>query len=210
MGVGSFMANVAAGNVGGAALDAVGVILDSAATVTPCVPGGAGTAIKLLRGADKAADILKAADKANDIRKAADKANEVRKATDKAGDVAKAADKATDSGKSVGQKTARETTEQARSEVAKKTPHGNTLDDRPATLYEKYDKDGNFQKHGITKHEDPSKRYTKKQIDGGEVRPIERGPRSEMAKKERQRVETNPGPDNREPWAGKRAGQKGE
>lgn len=88
-----------------------------------------------------------------------------------------------------------------------KPPHGNTLDDRPATLYEKYDKDGNFQKHGITKHEAPSKRYTKKQIDGGEVRPVERGPRSEMANKERERVETNPGPDNKEPWAGKRAGQ---
>ena len=89
--------------------------------------------------------------------------------------------------------------------VATKPPHGNTLDDRPATLYEKYDKEGNFQKHGITKHEDPAKRYTKKQIDGGEVRPIERGPRSEMVKKERGRVETKPGPDNREPWAGKRS-----
>lgn len=88
--------------------------------------------------------------------------------------------------------------------ASKKAAHGNKLDDRPATLYEKYDKNGNFQKHGITKHEDPSKRYTKKEIDGGEVRPVDRGPRREMAQKERERVETNPGPQNREPWAGSR------
>lgn len=93
------------------------------------------------------------------------------------------------------------------SDAAKKPPHANKVDERPATLYEKYDKDGNFQKHGVTKNEDPTKRYTKKQIDGGEVRPVERGPRSEMLKKERERVETKPGPDNREPWAGKRTGE---
>ncbi len=85
-----------------------------------------------------------------------------------------------------------------------KEPHANKVDDRPATLYEKYDKDGNFLKHGVTKHEDPAKRYTKKEIGEGKVVPIERGPRSEMLKKERERVETNPGPDNRERWAGKR------
>ncbi len=105
MGVASFVGNVAVGNVGGAALDAVGIIADSAATVIPCVPGGAGTAIKLLRGADKAADLLKAADKANDIRKTADKA----------GDAVKAADKATDGGRSVGQKTAKTTQEESAS-----------------------------------------------------------------------------------------------
>jgi|GEM_PF-3053693 len=87
-------------------------------------------------------------------------------------------------------------------------PNGNTLDGRPATLYEKYDKDGNFQKHGMTQHEDPSKRYTAKEIGGGEVRPVVRGPRSEIAKKERSNVETSPGPANKEPWAGKRAGKK--
>ena len=31
----------------------------------------------------------------------------------------------------------------------------------------------------------------------------DRGPRKEMLAKERQKVETNPGPKNREPWAGK-------
>jgi hypothetical protein len=33
---------------------------------------------------------------------------------------------------------------------------------------------------------------------------LERGPRKEMLKKERDLVETQPGPKNKEPWAGKR------
>ena len=86
---------------------------------------------------------------------------------------------------------------------AVKGAHGNKVDDRPATLYAKYDKDGNFLKWGVTKHESPSKRYTFRQIDGGRVEPVERAPRSEMIKKERDLVERSPGPANREPWAGK-------
>ena len=89
----------------------------------------------------------------------------------------------------------------------KKKVHGNTADDALATLYEKYDKNGEFLKHGITKHEDPTKRYTKAQIDGGTVVPVARGPRKEMLKKERDLVERSPGPDNREPWAGRNKGQ---
>ncbi|MDX1965266.1 MAG: polymorphic toxin-type HINT domain-containing protein, partial [Pirellulales bacterium] len=84
-----------------------------------------------------------------------------------------------------------------------KGPHGNTADDRPATRYKKYDKDGNFRKHGVTQHEDPSKRYSKAEIDGGRVDDVDRGPRKDMLKDERREVETNPGPDNHEPWAGK-------
>jgi len=34
-----------------------------------------------------------------------------------------------------------------------------------------------------------------------------KGPRSEMIKRERELVETNPGPLNKEKWAGKRAQQ---
>lgn len=88
--------------------------------------------------------------------------------------------------------------------LPQKPRHGNFVDDRPASLYEKVDKDDKLLKHGITHHEDPRKRYTKKQIGDGKVNLIERGPRKEMIKKERERVETNPGPENREPWAGKR------
>lgn len=82
--------------------------------------------------------------------------------------------------------------------------HGNTANDAPATLYKKYDSDGNFLKHGVTQHVDPAKRYTAKQINGGTVVREDRGPRKDMLKKERDRVETDPGPDNKEPWAGKR------
>lgn len=84
--------------------------------------------------------------------------------------------------------------------------HRNTVDDREATLYEKYDKEGNFLKHGVTFHEDPRKRYTDREIAGGDVVPIERGPRRAIIAKERDRVETAPGPDNHEPWAGRRRG----
>ena len=90
------------------------------------------------------------------------------------------------------------------SEAAAKAAHANKVDGRPATLYQKFDRNGNFRKWGVTKHEDPAKRYTRKQIDGGEVRSVERGPRDEMLRKERDLVERRPGPDNREPWAGRR------
>lgn len=82
-------------------------------------------------------------------------------------------------------------------------PHGNTAGDQPAELYEKYDKSGNFEKHGVS--QDASQRYSKKEVNGGEVRVVDRGTRREMLSKERQRVETNPGPKNKEPWAGKKS-----
>jgi len=85
--------------------------------------------------------------------------------------------------------------------------HGNKVDGRLATLYEKYDKEGNFLKHGITRHENPAKRYTAKEIDGGTVVRTDRGPRTERIKKERDLVERRPGPDNHDPWAGKRLGE---
>ena len=81
--------------------------------------------------------------------------------------------------------------------------HGNTAGNQPATLYERYDADGNFQKHGIS--QDPSRRYSQKELDGGYLIETQTGPRSEILKIERQLVETNPGPLNREPWAGSRS-----
>lgn len=73
----SFGANVAAGNVLAAAVDAVGVLVDTAALLTPGVPGGAGAAIKGVRALNKADDaidgakaILKVGDKASDATKA--------------------------------------------------------------------------------------------------------------------------------------------
>jgi RHS repeat-associated protein len=81
-------------------------------------------------------------------------------------------------------------------------PHGNTAGDQPAELYEKHDANGNFEKHGVS--QDASKRYSKKEISGGTVKVTDRGSRKEMLKKERHNVETNPGPKNKEPWAGKK------
>ena len=56
VGVASFISNVRKGNVGAAIVDAVGVVVDSAAAAVPFVPGGAGIAIKAIRGADKITD----------------------------------------------------------------------------------------------------------------------------------------------------------
>lgn len=61
--------------------------------------------------------------------------------------------------------------------------HGNTAGDQPATLYERYDADGNFLKHGIS--QDPSKRYSKKELDGGFLIDTQTGPRREILKIER-------------------------
>ena len=54
--VASLKTNVSEGNVGGAIVDGFGLLLDAGATLLPCVPGGAGTAIKAYRVADKAND----------------------------------------------------------------------------------------------------------------------------------------------------------
>jgi len=51
IGVASLSENISAGNWGAASLDAVGVVVDTAAAIVPVVPGGAGTAIKLSRTA---------------------------------------------------------------------------------------------------------------------------------------------------------------
>ena len=83
-----------------------------------------------------------------------------------------------------------------------KEPHRNRADHRPATLYEKRDKHGNHLKYGITHHLDPNKRYSKKAMNGGRVDMIERGPRREMLRRERDLVKTTGGPENREPWSG--------
>lgn len=49
MGIVSFVDNISKGDYGWAALDAVGVVVDVAATAVPGVPGGAGTGIKALK-----------------------------------------------------------------------------------------------------------------------------------------------------------------
>ncbi|MCW5964067.1 MAG: hypothetical protein KIT83_08510 [Bryobacterales bacterium] len=69
LGVASFIDNVQAGNYRSATVDAVGIVLDTAAAAVPLIPGGAGTAIKAGRLAGKADDIVdgvKALDRVDD------------------------------------------------------------------------------------------------------------------------------------------------
>lgn len=66
MGAGSTAANIAAGNYGKAAIDAVGVVVDTAAMVIPGVPGGAGAGIKALREGGERLAVNKAQGKAGE------------------------------------------------------------------------------------------------------------------------------------------------
>jgi RHS repeat-associated protein len=67
LGVQSFGSNIRSGNYGAAAVDAVGTIIDTAAAAIPFVPGGAGTAIKVIRGTDKVIDSANVARKSDKI-----------------------------------------------------------------------------------------------------------------------------------------------
>lgn len=79
--------------------------------------------------------------------------------------------------------------------------HGNTRTSATeATLYAKFDRNGNFEKWGISK--DPDSRYTLSEMAGGWLKPLRTGPRDLMLDKERRLTERFPGPKNKEPWAG--------
>jgi RHS repeat-associated protein len=87
--------------------------------------------------------------------------------------------------------------------VAVKAINGNSkLSTRTAHLYGLYEEAGEFLKWGVT--QDMSKRYTKSFVKGKYMDEVMSGSRAEMLKVERNMVEINPGPLNREPWAGKR------
>ncbi len=62
VGAASLVANLSTGNIGGAALDAIGLAVDSIAAAAPGVPGFAGTTIKAARAADKVGDVVRGAD----------------------------------------------------------------------------------------------------------------------------------------------------
>ncbi|MFZ5722213.1 MAG: RHS repeat domain-containing protein [Pseudomonadota bacterium] len=59
LGVQSYRENRAAGNNVAAAVDAVGIALDSLSAAVPIIPGGAGSAIRGARGADAAVEAAK-------------------------------------------------------------------------------------------------------------------------------------------------------
>lgn len=84
IGARSLATNIAVGNYGAAAVDVVGIAFDTASLLSP-TPGGAGTAIKLARGADNAKDAFQAADKGRRLLpfKDADRLTEVNNTLDR-------------------------------------------------------------------------------------------------------------------------------
>ena len=56
-GAASFVADVKAGNVKDAVIDGLGIIADAAAVALPCIPGGAGAAIKAARAVGGVANV---------------------------------------------------------------------------------------------------------------------------------------------------------
>jgi RHS repeat-associated protein len=82
LGAASLVANISAGNVGGALLDAAGLAYDLTATAVPGLPGGAGTLIKAGRAGDKLLDAARTADKIGDTARVGD----AMQAVDKIGD----------------------------------------------------------------------------------------------------------------------------
>ena len=78
MDIASLKTNIGEGNIGGAVVDGVGLLLDAAAVVFPVVPGGAGTAIKTYRAADK---VDKALDVTKGVQKGVSKASDIGKSS---------------------------------------------------------------------------------------------------------------------------------
>lgn len=73
VGVTSFIANVKEGNIGGAFIDGVGIVVDAAAVMLPGIPGGVGALIKGTKATDKLGDVLSASDKISDATKTINK-----------------------------------------------------------------------------------------------------------------------------------------
>jgi RHS repeat-associated protein len=84
---------------------------------------------------------------------------------------------------------------------SKSLTHGNLkTNTTEATLYGKFDNDGNFLKWG--KSQNPQYRYTNTELDGGYVKPYRTGPTDQILDQERKLVERFPGPENNELWSG--------
>jgi hypothetical protein len=99
MGIASFVDNVKQGNYGWAAVDALGVVVDAAALVTPIVPGGVGAIIKGARAADTAVDAIQTV---NQVSNAAQAANQAANVAQGAQTVARHADEVVQAGVGAG------------------------------------------------------------------------------------------------------------
>ena len=86
--------------------------------------------------------------------------------------------------------------------------HGNSKASTSATtLYKLETKEGKYLKTGVTSRANPEKRYSKSFMKDKKMTIMDKGSRANMLKKERAIVEKNPGPLNKEPWAGKKQNQ---
>jgi RHS repeat-associated protein len=83
LGIGSMVNNLAKGNYGSAAIDAVGVAIDTAAAAAPFIPGGAATVINTSRVANAAGNVASSATNAVKLEKKL--ASEAQSATIMAG-----------------------------------------------------------------------------------------------------------------------------
>jgi hypothetical protein len=84
--------------------------------------------------------------------------------------------------------------------------HGNSAKSPyTAYLYRLEDQNGNLLKWGIT--QDLGSRYPASYMSDKNISEFARGRRADMLLLERNLIETNPGPLNRERWRGRRLGQ---
>ena len=139
-GVASFVENVKEGNVKGAIIDGLGIVADAVAVAVPCVPGGAGAAIKAAKVASAVADVAGGALTAQDglangdYLEAASGVLQAVSGVSSLSKVTKAADTISEAGKSA------------------KVCHGNSrASTKPQHGYEIYNaKTGNVAKTGIS------------------------------------------------------------
>ncbi|MFV2059535.1 MAG: RHS repeat domain-containing protein [Gammaproteobacteria bacterium] len=83
--------------------------------------------------------------------------------------------------------------------------HGNIAGNQPAWLYRLETGDGEFLKWGISQN--PATRYSSSFMEDKILHRIQVAPRKEILKIERNLVETQPGPLNKEQWRGIRLGE---
>ena len=87
--------------------------------------------------------------------------------------------------------------------IEKPVIHGNSKNSpKPTVLYKLEHNDGTYLKTGITSNKNPEARYSKSFMKDKKMIILDRGSRADMLNKERQIVKKNPGPFNRERWAG--------
>lgn len=162
----------------------MGLVKASSCFCTGDYPGAACSAVGILIPGVPAVGV-KATAKA--IDEAVDLAVDVVKATDDVARLGRNADELVDAA-STGKKI-----------------HGNSLDSpKTTTLYRLETKQGDFLKWGMTSENPITKRYTQQYLKKRRMIGVKAGTRRDIAATERQLIETDAGPLNREPWANKR------